>query len=193
MGKNILEKEYEESFGYLKESKHYIYAIILIFFVFCLIGFFVQLNPLVSERLIVYFQELVEKTQGYNGFEMFGFIFSNNVGATFLSMILGSLFGIFSIFNAILNGFVLGFAAKLSVLENGAISLFRLFPHGIFELPAVFISLGMGLKLGTFILEKNKWKSFVEFLWKTVRVYIFIVLPLLLIAAIIEGILIVSV
>lgn len=192
MKRNILEEEYIKSFRYIKKCKTYIYAIIIIFFVFALVGFFVEVPQVFYERLIEYFRELVEKTKDYNAFEMTGFIFSNNIGATFLSMLLGSLFGIFSVFNAILNGFVLGVAANMSVYENGFLSLLRLLPHGVFELPAVFISLGMGLKLGTFILEKEKLKSFVDFLWETIRVYIFIVLPLLLIAAIIEGVLIVS-
>ena len=65
--------------------------------------------------------------------------------------------------------------------------LWRIFPHGIFELPAVFISLGLGLKLGTFIFQRNKLKAFAEFFWNSLRVFLFIVLPLLIIAAIIEG------
>ena len=34
--------------------------------------------------------------------------------------------------------------------------LFRLLPHGIFELPAIFISLGLGLRFGMFIFQKEK-------------------------------------
>lgn len=192
MKRNILEKEYIESFKYIKECKTFIYAIIWVFVAFTILGFFVPLPESIYERLIEYFRELIEKTSGYNAFEMTGFIFSNNVSATFLSMMLGTFFGIFSVFNAILNGFVLGVAANMSVFENGILSLWRILPHGVFELPAVFISLGLGLKLGTFVLEKKKLKSFMDFLWKSIRVYIFVILPLLLIAAIIEGVLIVS-
>jgi len=42
------------------------------------------------------------------------------------------------------------------VQTDGFLSLWRLLPHGIFELPAVFISLGMGLKIGMFIFQKKK-------------------------------------
>ena len=191
MERGFLKKEYIKSFDYIKECKKYIYFVIGIFLFFSFLGFFIPLPEIIHGKLIEYFKMLVEKTQDFNSLEMIGFIFSNNIQATFLSMLLGSFFGIFSIFNALLNGFVLGVAANMSVFENGGLSLLRILPHGIFELPAVFISLGMGVKLGTFVLQKEKLKSFKDFLWKSLRVYIFIILPLLIIAAIVEGFLII--
>ena len=74
-------------------------------------------------------------------------------------------------------------------LEGGA-SLLKLLPHGIFELPAIFIALGIGLKLGTFPFQKEPEKSLKRFLGNSIRVFLLIVLPLLLIAGIIEGLLI---
>jgi len=68
--------------------------------------------------------------------------------------------------------------------------LWRILPHGIFELPAVFIALGMGLKFGGFIFQKEKIKSLREYFWNSLRVFLFVVLPLLIIAGIIEGTLI---
>lgn len=189
MGK-ILEKEYIKSFKYIEECKNYIYVIICIFIFFSILGFFIPLPAAINERLMEYFKELIEKTQGYNVFQMSGFIFSNNVNATFLSMLFGTFFGIFPVFNAVLNGFVLGIAANMSVFENGFFSLWRILPHGIFELPAIFIALGLGLKWGTFVFKKEKIKSFMNFLWNSLRVYVFVILPLLVVAAIIEGILI---
>jgi len=50
--------------------------------------------------------------------------------------------------------------------------------------------LGMGLKFGTFFFQKNKMDSFKEYLLNSLRVFVFIVIPLLLIAAFIEGTLI---
>jgi stage II sporulation protein M len=63
----------------------------------------------------------------------------------------------------------------------------NLLPHGIFELPAIFISFGMGLKFGTFLFYKEKMKKFAEFFSNSLRVFVFVILPLLVIAAIIEG------
>ena len=84
----------------------------------------------------------------------------------------------------------MGFVAEESVEAAGVLSLWRILPHGVFELTAVFISLGMGLKLGTFIFVGEKIKSFKRFLYESINVFIFVVFPLLVLAAIIEGLLI---
>lgn len=104
-----------------------------------------------------------------------------------MGIILGGLFGVLPVLFSLYNGYILGFVGKLSVSAEGASSLLWLLPHGIFELPAVFISLGLGLKLGTFIFHKNKAEIFKEYIIKSLKVFILIVIPLLIIAGIIEG------
>jgi stage II sporulation protein M len=188
--KKEIKKDYLECFDFLKESRKYIYSIMIVFFVFALFGFFFPFPESVLEKLLEYFREIIQKTQGYNSLEMIGFIFSNNLKATLFSMLLGFFLGLFSIFNAIVNGVVLGIAAKISVNNVGILSLWRLLPHGIFELPAVFISLGLGVKFGSFFLKKEKGKYFRIYLLKSLKVYFYVVLPLLILAAIIEGFLI---
>ena len=91
---------------------------------------------------------------------------------------------------AVINGYLLGFVASIAVNSNGIGSLWRILPYGIFELPAVFISLGLGLKFGTFLRQKNKGKYFKDYFWNCIRIFILIVIPLLIIAGIIEGTLI---
>ena len=88
---------------------------------------------------------------------------------------------------------MLGFVAKKTVAFEGFSILFRLIPHGIFEIPALIISLALGLKLGMFLFiykEKNKGKEFLTWLKSSIKVFIFVIIPLLVIAGIIEGILI---
>ncbi len=186
-----LHDRYNLCFDYLKESRNFIWIAIGIFFFFALIGFFVPLPENIQNEIISYFKKLILETQNFNSWEMIEFLFINNSNATFIGLFSGFLFGIIPFFHAILNGFVLGFASAISVSENGLISLWRLFPHGIFELPAVFISLGLGFKLGSFIFFKNAKKKFREFFIKSINVYVFIILPLLVIAAILEGLLVV--
>ena len=70
---------------------------------------------------------------------------------------------------------------------NGYLILLRLLPHGIFEIPALILSLGLGLKLGFFIFTKNKKKYLKDNLINSLRVFVYIILPLLIIAAIIEA------
>ena len=74
--------------------------------------------------------------------------------------------------------------------EGGLLILLNLLPHGIFELPAIFLAFGLGLKFGTFWMKKKKIKTLLDYFWNSLRVFLLIILPLLIIAAIIEGILI---
>lgn len=187
---NFIDEKFNLSLSYIKESRKFIYSIIVIFFFFALIGFFVPLPTDVATAVLNYFKDLVGKTKGFGLFEMISFLFSNNSLSSFMGLFFGFFFGIFPVLNAILNGLVLGFAAHFSVTENGVLSLWRLFPHGIFELPAIFISLGLGVKLSTFVFKKKKADAFRDFLEKSFWSYVLIVLPLLVIAAIIEGTLI---
>ncbi len=182
-----LKKEYKKSLDYLKESKNFIYTIIIVFFIFALIGFFIPVQDSLKNQILEFLKELLEKTQRMSQIELIKFIFLNNLQSSFYGMIFGVLVGLFPVISTIANGYVLGFVALMSV-ENGGIStLWKLFPHGIFELPAVFISLGLGLKFGTFILQKRKLESFKKYLVNSLRVFLLIVIPLLAIAGIIEG------
>ncbi len=182
-----LRDEYSKSWDYLKESKNFIYAIIAIFFIFVLIGFFLPASASITEQILKFIQELLEKTENMSQGELVKFIFLNNLQSSFFSMVFGVLLGVFPMIAAITNGYVLGFVASMSVEFGGGVILLRLLPHGIFELPAIFISLGLGLKLGMFIFQKKKFESLQKYLWNSLRVFFFIVLPLLIIAAIIEG------
>ncbi len=182
-----LKEEYKKSWNYLKESKKFIWIVLAVFLVFVLIGFFVPAPKSISEQIIKFMQELLEKTQGMSQGELIGFIFFNNLQSSFYGMALGVLLGIFPLMATIVNAYLLGFVASASVEQAGILTLWRLLPHGIFELPAVFISLGLGLKLGTFAFKKRKMKSFKEYFLNSLRVFFLIVVPLLVIAGIIEG------
>ncbi|MAG78954.1 hypothetical protein CMI40_01100 [Candidatus Pacearchaeota archaeon] len=185
-----LKREYKKSWNYIKESKNFIYLIIGIFIVFILVGFFIPTPQSVVEQILKFIKELLEKTQNMSQGELIRFILLNNSQTSLFGIIFGVLLGIFPIIATIINGYLLGFVASISVEREGFIILWKLLPHGIFELPAIFISFGLGLKFGTFIFRKNKSKSFREYLINSLRVFLFIILPLLIIAAIIEGTLI---
>lgn len=186
----LIDEKLNYSFEYLKDSKKFIYFAIGIFSFFAVVGFLVPLPPDVSKQIIDYFKKIVEETKGFGLVDLIAFLFSNNSASGFMALFFGFFFGIFPFFNAVVNGMILGVVANMSVSENGVFSLWKLFPHGIFELPAIFISLGLGLKFSTFILKKNKLETFKEFLEKSFWSYFLIAIPLLIVAAIIEGTLI---
>ena len=177
---------YSKCWEYLKESKKFIFAVIILFFLFALIGFLFQ-PPAIVSFILEYIDEILAKTQGLSSFEMMGFIFTNNIQSSFMAMIFGFFLGIFPVLSTIANGYVLGYVSSLAVSSFGTGSLLTLLPHGIFELPAIFISFGLGIKFGTFIFSKEKMKEFNRFFIESLRIFVFVILPLLIIAAVIEG------
>lgn len=185
--RNFLKKQYKESFNFIKESRSFIYGVVGVFFVFCCLGFFLPVPLNFENEILKFIEELIEKTKDMGQFDLILYIFWNNFQSSFFGIFLGSFFGVFSVLLSVVNGYVLGFVAMKSVEGAGILSLWRIFPHGIFELPAVFISLGIGIKLGTFVLQKKKIEFFRKYFWNCARVLVFVVLPLLIVAAIIEG------
>jgi len=179
---------YKDSWEYIKESKNYIYFVTIIFLFFGLVGF-VFPNFFVDQiKLLV--EQLLKQTEGLNNFSLINFIFFNNLKASFFGLVLGILFGFIPIILAVVNGYVLGFVSNYAVKNAGFLSLFSLLPHGIFELPAIMISIGLGVKLGMFFFSKNSDKEFMRRVILSLKVFIFVIIPLLIIAAIIEGTLI---
>ena len=182
-----LKREYKDSWDYIKESKNFIYLIIGIFLGFALIGFFVPASENLTKIILEFIEKLLEQTKDMSQLELIRFIFVNNLQSSFFGLIFGVALGIFPVLATVANGYILGFVGKMSFESGGIFVLWRILPHGIFELPAIFISLGLGLKLGSFIFRKEKGKFFRRCFWNSLRVFLFVVIPLLIIAAIIEG------
>ena len=182
------EQIYKESWKYLKHIRKSIYLIALLFLCGALIGY------AFSDFFAYYFDDIIkgiiEETKGLGFVEMIFFIFGNNLMSSIAGFLLGVFFGVFPIFVSLFNGTLIGYVYNRASAIDGPWVIWRLFPHGIFELPAVFISLGLGLRLGGFIFSKNKKKAFISRLKEGMKVFLAFVIPLLIIAAVIEGILI---
>lgn len=188
--KERIKKGYAACWEYLKESKIYFLVVFSIFLVATVFGFFFPVFFI--EFIKNFIQQLAEKTTNMNFFQLLIFIFQNNLITAFMGLVIGIIFGLFPVFLVVFNGYVLGFVAGKTFKLLGFTSLWRLLPHGIFELSALIISLGLGLKLARFIFVKSgkRKKQLAYDLENSLRVFVYIVLPLLIIAAIIETILI---
>lgn len=180
---NILKREIK----FLKESKHYIFVSIIIFLCFSVIGF---IFPVFKEQILEMIQELQGIFQGLNLWETIGLIFFNNAKASLIAIMTGVFFGVFPLLIALTNGYIIGFVSNIVTYETSVFELWRLLPHGIFELPAVLISIGLGLKIGIEVLTKPTIKNLEYNLNESLRTFVQIIIPLLVIAAIIEGVLI---
>ena len=183
-------RNFRLSLDYLKKTKNYFWFSLILFFCIGILGY---LFPVFfEEQILTMIAELIEKTEGLGVLELTKFIFINNLKSGFFAMIFGVFLGIVPLVVNILNGYVLGFVASKAISVEGVLVLWRLLPHGIFEIPAIMISIGLGLRLGLFLfISKNKnWKEFKKWVGDSFRVFVFIVVPLLVLASIIEGVLI---
>jgi stage II sporulation protein M len=180
-----IRNHYHDALDTINLSRKCIYFGIGTFVLFMIIGFIFPLFFI--ETITNIMKELSLDFQGLSIYETMFKIFLNNSLVSFVTILFGILIGIFPLMASIQNGYLVGFVANKAVAVNGFSVLWRLLPHGIFELPAIFISIGLGLKLGEKVLRRNKP---LRFLREALKVFFLIVLPLLVIAAIIEGLLI---
>ncbi len=182
-----LRKQFGKAFAYLRESRNYICAIALVFVCGLFIGFAYSDS---FKFLDEFLKQLVSQIKGLNLMDTILFIFRNNMTSAFFGLFLGIVLGIFPLLNVISNGIILGYVMKVVWLDSGVSEFWRILPHGVFELPAVFISLALGLKLGMSIFSKKSRKEFFSRIKNSFIIFVIVVLPLLLVAATIEGILI---
>jgi len=181
-----LKKQYSLSWKFLKESKWYFVFSLGLFCLFFLVGFAFPI--FFREQILELIAKLTDLLVGKSLLSSIFIIFLNNLRASLLAMIFGILVGIVPLAITVVNGYLLGFVSRGVVEEEGVFILWKLLPHGIFELPAVLFSVGLGLKIGASLFSRKR-KTKEEFK-ESLRFFIFVVLPLLLIAAVIEGTLI---
>lgn len=185
---NSVKDVYADSWKYVKESRRFIWAAAVAFVLAGIVGFIFA--PQLKEFIEPLLKDILKEAGDLKGLDMILFIFINNIKSAFLSMALGIFFGILPFVNTVTNGAILGYVFNAVWGSSGARDFWRILPHGVFELPAIFISLGLGMKLGMFIFSENKLQSLKKRLWKSILAFLLIVIPLLVIAAIIEGLLI---
>lgn len=155
--------KYKESLRYLKESRNHLLIVSGLFILTFGIGYFTPLFFVDAIRKLL--ENIINETEGMNFSQIFVFIFQNNLKTAFLGIILGIFLGVIPLFYAITNGYIIGFVASKASEAFGPSILLRLLPHGIFEIPALIISLALGIKFGTFFLTaKDKIKGFIAYL-----------------------------
>jgi stage II sporulation protein M len=176
---------YKNYFNYIKKNRKFIYIILILYFASAIIGYlFPSLFKSYIDSVIT---QVLDATENMNIIQMFIFIFQNNLKTAFIGMIFGIAIGVLPLLLTFFNGYILGYVSKLAISKAGVTSLWRLLPHGIFELLAVFLSFAFGLKLGYVLLtSKRKKKELIKEFSIILEIFVYVVIPLLLIAALIE-------
>jgi len=170
--------------GILREARSFVFFAALVFAVGVVVGLG---NPNRFESLLQSFGAMAREFEGHGVLALIGMIFLRNLTAAFFAMWTGALLGILPFLAALANGVVLG--ALLAYVEGAQLlkAVLSLVPHGIFELPAMFISWGLGFWRGAWLFRKEKSQGFGDRAGKAYRVFFSVVVPLLAAAAVIEG------
>jgi len=185
---NFFIKNYSACWEFLNESKWHVVFAVGIFMLMFLIGFIYPF--FFREQIFKWIEELVLSLEGKGAFEIIGFIFFNNLKASFFAIVTGIGLGILPLVTVVVNGYLVGFVSRISADIGGVGVLWQLVPHGIFELPAIILSIGIGFKIGADLFKKDVKGMLKHNFKEGLRFFVFVIFPLLLVAGIIEGLLI---
>lgn len=119
---------------------------------------------------------------------IFLFILFNNLFNCFIWMVLGVFVGLPPLYFIVRNGFVVGRVSYITSLSIGLpLTVAILIPHGIIEIPTVLLSAAAGMGLGYQLINRLRGRGSLraEF-GKALRLFIWRIAPLLLIAAAVE-------
>ena len=116
-------------------------------------------------------------------------IFLNNAFVSLVSLVLGLALGVFPILFIASNGYLVGVISYIIGQQRGFLFiLLALLPHGVVELPMVFLSASIGLRLGhhVFLFLIGRPTEVKREFKKGLKFYFIWIVPLLFVAAIIE-------
>ncbi len=187
---------YKQSFDILKKNKKII-LIVLILYLASLFGGIVYNNLTYqgfssTEAKEDYYKVMREINFSDNFIGNFINIVAHNVLASIFTIIGGILLGMIPLFLVIDGGISNSYSLVASTIDDGLLkTLLLLIPHSLFEIPAFIMSYSFGLIIFFSLFEKGKridnLKNSVK---DSAKIFLFLILPLLLISGVIESILI---
>ncbi len=182
--RNILQNTASQAMETVKAAKAWILAAAL---VYVLAGGIAWSFPHHFDFLEPQFHALVEQFAHLGAWEFILRIFVHNLIASYLAMCFIVFFGVVPVAFAVLNGLLLGWF--VSWMEEAAWYeiLVMLAPHGIFEWPAMFIAFGVGFWRGWGYRYGQANLTWLQRFKRVHCVFVVFVLPLLCVAAVIEG------
>ena len=199
---NFIKKSIKFTNGYIKENLRKHILITSIFFVVTGIMVFFAIRSLPEETLREMYLMIggmfdEKNVANSDGTLSFWGIFLNNVRACALTIGIGLIPFLFlatvsMFFNSALLGMILAAASGISGESAIMLLVKYILPHGVFEIPAIILSGAIGMKLCAFLCRKifrrAKGEKFFEHIKGCVGAFVIYVIPLLLIAAFIESI-----
>ncbi len=160
-------------------------------------GYFIGiLSPEMVESVVTSFIESAEQSGVIedNGTISIFALLANNWTAMLISAVCGLFpFVFLPASSLILNGFILGITGALYQLYDQTLALWlaALLPHGIFELPALILSIACGVyvcfHMSRLVIESRNRIPMMEVFCDVLRVMLLLVAPLTIAAAFIEA------
>jgi stage II sporulation protein M len=146
--------------------------------------------PELAAQLQDLLKQFAKMFRGLPRFQLAVAIFFNNSLKTLIVILLGPLLGLAPVLFLVVNGAILGAVMPVAAESRGLWpSLMTILPHGVLELPAILLGTSIGLRLGT-----QTWRHFagtaeqslMSELATGLKIYFYVIVPLLLAAAAIE-------
>ncbi len=188
VGRNNSKKD--DFIGYMTMLWPYLVIIIVVFFGSLLMGYASAASfPHMADNLMKEFSSRFAPLLTLSPIYILITIFLNNTFVSLVSLILGIAVGIFPILFIASNGYFVGMISYLVGQQKGFVFiLLALLPHGVVELPTVFLSASIGLRLGhhVFLSLIGRPTEVREEIKNGLKFYFSLIMPFLFIAAIIE-------
>lgn len=161
----------------------------VVFFGFCIFGYVTAVaNPETGNASTQAFQQVVKELDSDNSGVLAWQIFFNNLKVCLILFIGGITFGAATVYILSQNGYIIGSISEV-MLRHYDTSVFAatLVPHGIFEISAILMSAALGLQMACALLLDGAGLSNAGNMcvWYGKRFFL-VVIPLLIIAALVE-------
>lgn len=192
---------YQEEWNVFKQDYRLTFFILMgISIAMALFTYFGLVNqPELANEVFRQLSKQFEKAGAFDNVSSFGlfvFLLKNNLRAVLVTVLLGLvpvifLAGLSSIATTGSVGIMLAMT-KIQGGDAGLLFLTGIVPHGIVELPAIFLagSIGIYLSIQTFkkLFSSHRFEmNYKQVLKQTTRSFLFVVVPMIVIAAVIEA------
>jgi stage II sporulation protein M len=145
--------------------------------------------PYIADKLPLLLEKAFEGVLTGSTQEIILKVFLRNTSASII-MLMAGITVILTLAILFLNGFFVGLIIMFAMDRGINIwsVLFGIIPHGTFELPAIFLSAALGMRVGLKIISQKgrRIKAASEAIREASAVYLLVVVPLLIIAAVVE-------